>query len=254
MAWRVVGAAVTGRAHVDSRTPCQDAFAHRSHDDVLVAAVCDGAGSTTLGGVGARRIADGVVGALWRQLQRHGMPWGDAARQLMALESVREARDALALEASAAFGSLDDYSCTLLGVVASPDGGWFLHVGDGVGVREAEGTDDRVLSLPENGEYANETWFVTMPGWEARLRITPFDGASRLLALMSDGTQPFAMARDGSGLFQPFIEPVVRFLRGVDDAQGAGALEATLADPRTDAITTDDKTLLLAWSSPALGD
>lgn len=254
MAWRVVGAAVAGRAHADSGMPCQDAFAHRSHDDVLVAAVCDGAGSTTRGGAGARWIANGVVDALWRQLGRHGMPRGDAARQLMALEAVREARDALALEARTAASALDDYACTLVGVVASPDGGWFLHVGDGAGVREAQGADGDALSLPANGEYANETWFVTMPDWETRLRIASFEGTSRLLALMSDGAQPFAMGQGGSGLFQPFIDPVMRFLSGVDDAQGAAALEATLADPRTEAITTDDKTLLLAWPAQACGD
>ncbi|MGY0650359.1 PP2C family serine/threonine-protein phosphatase [Luteimonas sp. A537] len=253
MAWRVVGAAAIGRAHIDSGTLCQDAFAHRGDGEVLVAAVCDGAGSATLGGTGARRIADGVVDALWRQLERHGMPCEAASRQAMAADAVRKARGALEAEVAAGGGKLGDYACTLVAVVASSSGGWFVHVGDGVGVREAPGAGGTVLSLPENGEYANETWFVTMPGWEARLRITPFEGASTLLALMSDGTQAFAMARDGGGLFQPFITPVMRFLHGVDEARGVEALKATLADPRTDAITTDDKTLLLAWPAPAGG-
>ncbi|MNI87484.1 hypothetical protein D3C73_1446860 [compost metagenome] len=63
---------------------------------------------------------------------------------------------------------------------------------------------------------------------------------------MSDGVQPFAMSRAGDSLFQPFIAPVIRYLAGVDETHGSQALHATLADPRTDQITGDDKTLLVA--------
>jgi len=78
------------------------------------------------------------------------------------------------------------------------------------------------------------------------LRLTRFEGPVQALVLMSDGVQPFAMTRRGDTLFQPFFAPVLRYLSAVDDVHGSQALQATLSDPRTDGITGDDKTLLIA--------
>ena len=47
--WRVFGASVTGKAHLDKAIACQDAHAHAVVGDVLVAIVCDGAGSARRG-------------------------------------------------------------------------------------------------------------------------------------------------------------------------------------------------------------
>ena len=68
----------------------------------------------------------------------------------------------------------------------------------------------------------------------------------RALALMSDGAAPFVMAKGNGGLFKPFMDPVERFLASVDEVAGSAGLAATLGDPRTHTITTDDKTLLVA--------
>ncbi len=118
-----------------------------------------------------------------------------------------------------------------------------FHIGDGVGVVEFDdGTS--VLSLPENGEYANETYFVTQDEWSAHLRVTPFSGRVRCLALMSDGAMSFAFKK--TGLFRPFMDPVVSYLNNTEEAEGSEALLATLAGEGTWTITSDDKTLLVA--------
>ncbi len=64
--------------------------------------------------------------------------------------------------------------------------------------------------------------------------------------MMTDGVQPFALNRRGDALFSPFIDPVLRYLQQSSEAEGSEALRATLDDPRTWAITGDDKTLLVA--------
>ena len=248
MGWRVVAASATGRAHLDRGQPCQDAFASACADGLLVAAVCDGAGSASHSDVGARLVADTVVNALVR-LSLAGMrPLELAVDSLRPLveQAVNDARGELAMACVAKGLRLSDHACTLVGVVADATGGWFFHVGDGVAACTFDQQQATAVSLPANGEYANETWFVTGDNWERQLRLMRFEGQAEAIVLMSDGVQPFAMTRDGADLFQPFFAPVLRYLRGVDADTGSQALQATLADPRTDHITGDDKTLLLA--------
>ncbi|MFT2153558.1 protein phosphatase 2C domain-containing protein, partial [Klebsiella pneumoniae] len=102
------------------------------------------------------------------------------------------------------------------------------------------------FSLPENGEYANQTWFLTSDDWREHLHISQFSGRATRLVMMTDGVQPFALNRRGDALFSPFIDPVLRYVQQVSEAEGSEALRATLDDPRTWAITGDDKTLLVA--------
>ena len=132
----------------------------------------------------------------------------------------------------------------MVGVVAWPDGGWFFHLGDGAGV--ARHADGRTLSSPENGEYANETFFLTGTAWREHLRITPIATPMRSVLLMTDGAMPFALAKGGQDVFIPFADPVERFLASAEENAGNAALHATLDDPRTCQITGDDKTLLVA--------
>jgi hypothetical protein len=102
------------------------------------------------------------------------------------------------------------------------------------------------VSLPENGEYANETYFVTGDGWQAHLRLLPIPEPVTMIALMSDGAAPFVMQRGLGGLFRPFMDPVEQYLSTATQEAGDDALAGLLGDPRTHAITSDDKTLLIA--------
>jgi hypothetical protein len=249
MGWNVHAAAVIGSSHIEGGIPCQDAFAHASAGDVLVAVVCDGAGSAARSHIGSARFARAVADALAARAVDAGdalcdadpADLAEAARLAISSErsALRELADAEGVELSA-------FAATLVCAIVGPAGGWFLHVGDGIGVAELADGSGEVLSLPENGEYSNETYFVTGSGWSEHLRLTPIPGAVRTLALMSDGAAPFVMAKGNGGLFRPFMDPVERFLAANDEATGSAGLASTLGDPRTHTITTDDKTLLVA--------
>lgn len=213
-----------------------------------MAVVCDGAGSALHADEGATTIARQTVAALGARLRDDRLVRDDTDWAVILAEAVAAARARLEHLVVGRHGQLRDYACTLVGAVATPSGGCFFHLGDGVGICEySDGAV--VLSPPENGEYANETWFVTDQKWWSRLRVTPFHGDVSAIALMSDGAESFVMDKGGAGLYRPFIDPVFGYLRQVDADQGARALQATLADPRTDAITSDDKTLLIALAS-----
>lgn len=252
MAWHVHAASAIGSAHLEDGRPCQDAVAHRRVGDVLVAAVCDGAGSSARSHVGARLLSESLVDELAAAVVAGGLGPGLPRATLEAplAAFVAAARERLLAQARLDGAAPGDYATTLVGAVAGPAGGFFFHVGDGIAVARPRAPErPEVVSLPENGEYVNETYFVTGEEWRAHLRLLELPEPLELVALLSDGAAPFVMARGGQALHRGFVEPVVRHLAGRSEAEGSAALEGTLADPRTYAITTDDKTLLLArWS------
>ena len=253
MVWKVHAAAVIGSSHLEGNLPCQDAFAYARAGDVLVAVVCDGAGSAARSEVGSARFSRAVADALAARAVHAGEALCDADPQDLA-EAARLAisaeRSALRARADGEGVELSAFAATLVCAIVGPAGGWFLHVGDGIGVAELAHGGGTALSLPENGEYANETYFVTGSQWAEHLRLTPIPGPVRTLALMSDGAAPFVMAKNNDGLFRPFMDPVERFLAASDEATGSAGLASTLGDPRTHSITTDDKTLLVGLWEP----
>lgn len=249
MAWRVFAAAAIGKSHIDLGTPCQDAHAHQVVGQTLVAVVCDGAGSQPLSHLGAQAISLQVVQALAGH-EAHGDGLVALPPEVFhaAVAGVIDAvRDALGERAAAAGVALSSYSATLVGVVAGEAGGYFFQIGDGLGAADPTLPDQAgTFSLPENGEYANETYFVSGAEWREHLRITAIPRAARTIALMSDGAMPFVMAKGNTGLFRPFMDPVTQYLATASADEGNQALAGTLEDPRTYGITGDDKTLLVA--------
>jgi hypothetical protein len=247
MAWRVYAAAAIGSSHIEGGIPCQDAFAHAVVGETLLGVVCDGAGSKPLSHVGAQAVSSGVVARL-QQLELGDAPVSalpDVEFARAVGDAVAQVREALQREASNEGTEISAYSCTLVGAVANAQGGRFFHIGDGLAVVEG-GDAPAVVSLPENGEYANETYFVSGEEWREHLRFTAFAPPATRLALMSDGAMPFAMAKGNGGFYKPFMDPVEAYLAGVTEDEGSAALAGTLGDPRTHGITTDDKTLLIA--------
>ncbi|GKI82928.1 hypothetical protein NUKP18_16000 [Klebsiella variicola] len=153
-------------------------------------------------------------------------------------------RETVLLQAQAREISAGDFACTVLAAWLGETASVIVHIGDGAAALSLDA--EQHFSLPENGEYANQTWFLTSDDWREHLHISQFPGRATRLVMMTDGVQPFALNRRGDALFSPFIDPVMRYVQQVSEAEGSEALRATLDDPRTWAITGDDKTLLVA--------
>jgi len=247
MAWRIYAAASIGSSHIEAGTPCQDAFAHALVGDTMLGVVCDGAGSQPLSHIGAQAGSNGGVAPL-QQPGSRAAPLSARPRFLFApavCDAIAQVREGLQKEASNEGVEISAFSCTLVGAVATAHGGRFFHIGDGLAVAEHADAAS-VVSLPENGEYANETYFVSGEQWHEHLRFTAFSESATRIALMSDGAMPFAMAKGNGGLFKPFMDPVEGYLASVSEEEGSAALAGTLGDPRTYTITSDDKALLIA--------
>jgi len=248
MPWRVFAASATGPSHREDGRPCQDAFAYRADADNLIAVVCDGAGACEQSQVGARVVSDSVVHAIATQLATNIRSDSSPEQWRTVVETVvSSAREDLQAIAKAAAADLSAYASTLVGAVAWPSRLLFFHVGDGYAVARPRAPDaPDIVSLPENGEYVNETDVVTGSEWQLHLRVTSHDLPIETVVLMSDGAASFAIAKGRQELHRPFIDPVQRYLDQASEAEGTAALARTLEDPRTDAITTADKTLLIA--------
>ncbi len=251
--WRVFAASATGPRNVDEGSPGQDASHCRVNGDVLVAVVCDGAGSVREGRAGAHFMAHSLTERLSDTLDEDislldVQVSGSAPLEAAVREAIETVRGRLADLAASHDLALDDYACTLVGCAAAPAGGCLFHIGDGFAIVQSA-AGESVLSRPENGEYADETYFVTDEHWSDHLRFTPLaaPGRGSLIGLMSDGTAPFAVDRARSGFFRPFIDPIAAYLREATAPNGNEALRNLLESPRAGAISSDDKTLLLAF-------
>jgi len=251
--WRVFSASATGKRNLEQGAAGQDASHCIVTDDVLVATVCDGAGSVREGRTGsdfiARALAEQLSSILHADRNLPEVQADRSARLEATIHSAIEAvRTRLADLAASRQLALHDFSCTLVGCVASPGGDCFFHIGDGFAIQQGA-AGDSVLSRPENGEYADETYFVTDENWKDHLRLTPLAASERgcVIGLMSDGTAPFAVNRARSGFFRPFIDPIAAFLREATAPNGNEALRNVLESPRACEISSDDKTLLLAF-------
>lgn len=247
--WKVVSASVRGTSHVGNDTPCQDASAWRSGDGWFVGVVSDGAGSATNSEHGARHCAHVIVdmvSELFMKEQKTPEIGIDELKEWV-VDAIRVARDTVneGFEEQEVF--LEDFHATVVGVIINSGSGLFFHIGDGaaVGVINEE-WDTEYISPPENGEYANETFFYTENNWKQHLRYTEVSTDIDLIVLMSDGAMSFTMTRGASGLDEKFISPVTKYLNNVDTEQGNRALAATLDNPKTYSITSDDKTILWA--------
>jgi len=247
--WKVGGVSIAGFSHFEEDIPCQDAHAFRvSGENRIIAAVADGAGSARLSHIGAQAFVDAIVAKIYNLPSP-----GEFDTQLLASEiikSVNETRDQLNRHGDdlqdGGPPSLSDFAATLIVAVADSNGGAFFHVGDGAGAAFNQGGDlEATISKPQNGEYANETYFLTMDDWEDYLRITPFAEYSDTILLMSDGVTPMAMSQGCATLeFKNFVNPIVNFLRDNDDATGKSGVIDTLSGDNVQKITADDKTLL----------
>ena len=251
MRWKVFFASAAGKHHLDGNVPCQDSGHHVAIEDVFVGVVCDGAGSASEGHLGSNFFARKVT-----ELISESIASGQFANDTQSdyrdylLTIIQRARSQLNEIALSRQLALRDFACTLVGCITSKDGGCFFHIGDGFAICVAD-SGESVLSPPENGEYADQTYFVTDDRWQDHLRVTliPEFNRGSLIGLMSDGTAPFAVNRLRTGFYRPFIDPVVTFLSNATEHGGNQALQNVLENEKTFAITADDKTLLLALAS-----
>lgn len=203
--------ALRGRAHEWKGLPCQDSCDGSRAKTKAWLALADGAGSCSHAHVGAKACVTAMRPLLWRF--RGG--WRGVSPEAL-LASLRKA---LAAEARKRACTIEDLSSTLLAVQTFNGRYIALHIGDGaLGVFHADGALS-VLSAPENGAFANQTYFVPSPDAAQHLRL--YEGELKDIqgfVAMSDGAADSLYA-PREQTFAPLVRVLFERLRcfGADD-------------------------------------
>lgn len=180
-------AAVPGRTKGSSRGACQDAVFGKHSGNLTCIALSDGAGSKKHSGTGARAVVRVVVRVVLENFDaifEDVAQGGNAASKHLLMEPIlsdlkgrRFAKDE----------GINDYACTLIFAATNRNRLLLGHIGDGFAF-SVEDDIGRVASWPENGEFANETYFVTSGEAMSHLRLTAeLMEQPRSILLASDG-------------------------------------------------------------------
>lgn len=176
---------VRGRGHVLDGRHGQDRSKFLSRGGVQALCLADGAGSAKQSGFGAQALVEEGC-ALFVDSFAQFIASDDGAWVKMNI--VQRLLGRLHVVAGRRGCDMKDLAATFLIVAASGDRFVVAHVGDGV-IGYLKNGELRVVSRPDNGEFANQTSFVTSERAAAEMRLFrgSLEGVSGFV-LMSDGT------------------------------------------------------------------
>ena len=268
--WRFVVGRAKGASHIETGLPCQDQLDCRVVKNcTLVAAVADGAGSASLADHGASMAVKTVADFLSGQLDAGRLDYAAILR-----EAAAKARGAVVAEARRRAIRPREFASTLLAVIAGPEDGSALQIGDGaivasggngwnwefcpqrgmakipwalwpqriVNANRMQGASEyRWILWPQRGEYANTTRFLTDAGALECLRIAPRLGQVTDIALMTDGLESVALHYPSRSAYEPFFHGIFRPLAGENEAVISDDREIKHLSASLDSFLTSDR-------------
>lgn len=214
-----------GTSHFVTGEPCQDYCIARRFGEAQILALSDGAGSCGLSGIGAQAACIGFVRSVRGLLapylsdpaaldsfleQSTKRDWS------FAIEGARELVERVAIKRGV--DANRSMACTFLGAVLGRSAGIVLQIGDGAWVAEVGPGRFGCVTWPENGEFGNETFFLTQGQWREHLQfetIPKFHGLRSLMGF-SDGVETLCLNR-------ATLTPISSFFRRLCDIRRSGS-------------------------------
>jgi Protein phosphatase 2C len=255
--WRVAFACEIGTSHAASGTPCQDSAAHviirTNEGPVLVAVVCDGAGSAAHSEVGSWLASTTFVELVEVHFENGGRLI-DIGRETV-VGWVTNTADRLSARAREDGNALKDYSCTLLAAIVGNEAAAFAQIGDGA-IVVSHGEEDgwSWVFWPQHGEYTNQTVFVLSDNATEALEFNLAPRRIDEVAVFSDGIERMVLHGATKAVNESFFDQMFAPVRASKsrglDQKLSEQLKAYLGSGVVNARTNDDKTLLMATSRP----
>lgn len=185
--WKVVTGAVIGRSHEKLGLPCQDRVFSLQAQDFTLIALADGAGSKRNSQYGASTVIE-TIGQIFAKSfdEIYANQDGVAVKKYL-VETLLKNLDLKAQELDC---KRDDLSSTLLFVAVKDERFILGHIGDGV-IFFSRDHEIKIASTPKNGEFANETVFVT-----SKQALSSFN----LIKGQLNGIDGFILMSDGSAV------------------------------------------------------
>lgn len=246
--WKYVFESMIGTSHIESDQLCQDycrGIVYNSDvSEILIATCLDGAGSAKLSQIGAQVAGDRFLDEAksWLVNYGHSHPPDEATAKLW----VYAARESLIAKATEIGAIPRDLACTLLGAVLAETWAVFIQIGDGGIVFDAE-CSYQIAFWPDNGEYANTTFFLSDDHFERNIKLDIVNQKISEFAVFTDGLQMLALDYLNSQPHGRFFKPLFATVRASHDQERLQQdLVAYLNSDRMNQRTDDDKSLLLA--------
>ena len=183
--WKTLNYEVIGKSHIKAKKVCQDKTFTYNQNGAIVSALADGAGSYEYSDIGAIIACKSISKFI-----------GDNFDELINISNANEVIykivnhvvNDIENKANEMHCEKEKLSSTLLCVAIKNDDVMVFHVGDGL-IAGLKNGELKTLTMPDNGEFANATYFITSP--------RAFEKA-RLLKGKTTGFQGFALMSDGS--------------------------------------------------------
>lgn len=246
--WRVIATSMQGKAHKRLGTPCEDFYFWKLiHSDTLVAAVADGAGSSRLGGIGAKLAALTAVEKISSYLATSPLPSHDQHWEKVFGEILLETRLRLEAEAITRETALQDLATTLIITVTTPQACMVAQLGDGAVV--VKNGEDSFISFTSTlvSEFFNETIFISSPNILDSINTTIYKGKISQISILSDGLYTLAFDLKKNEPYTPFFKPLFQFAEEASDVRIAEReLRNFLSSPKVTQRTDDDLTVIIA--------
>jgi hypothetical protein len=247
--WLASGVSVRGSSHIATGELCQDYCIARRFGSIQILALADGAGSCELSEIGARAACIGFV--------RHARKQLDSFRsEPSALDSFLEGSTKMDwhfaidgarkfVERAALYRGVEAnraMACTFLGAVIGRSSAIVVQIGDGAWVSEVGPGRFGCVTWPENGEFGNETFFLTQADWREHLqfaKIPKFHGLRSLIGF-SDGVETLCLNQAAKVPIDGFFRRLATVRRSCGRLEYEAALEQLLQSPRVTEKSDDD--------------
>ncbi|MFM2062199.1 MAG: hypothetical protein RLZZ507_1869 [Cyanobacteriota bacterium] len=246
--WRIVAASVCGTSHIKNQQLCQDAHHWQIlPNNLLVIAAADGAGSATLGKVGAMIAVETAIEHISNCEDTHSILADDHLLRDLLTQTMLAAQKAVENEAEVSKHQPSDLATTLIIAIATPKIAAVAQIGDGLAVAKDSTGNLQALTIPNSGEYINETTFLTSPDALATTQIKILRHNIVNIGVLTDGLQMLALNMLVGEPHKPFFFPLFDFVANAEDKMIAKEqLVKFLCSERITKRTDDDLTLVLA--------
>lgn len=224
--WYIAGTAVQGLRHIRENIPCQDKIYSLQKNNITAIALADGAGSAKYSHYGAEVIVKSICETLCESFSDIVNNENSFTVKQTLLESLLPK---IAIASENLRCGIDDLASTLLAAAADDKKIFLLHIGDGIAAC-FRSNSIFPASYPDNGEFKNETFFITSPYALQRMRIYRGNAEEISgLALMSDGTD-YSFFNVKEGRFAVLLDEIKRRCIMYSQADVNAALEELFND------------------------
>jgi hypothetical protein len=234
---------------VQTGLPCQDYGAYKLlGQDVLIGAVADGAGSAKHSDFGAKITVKAALQFLEENLKKKAFAATETEAELKEIFQQLLAYVQQTLEEYAKKEQLDinDLATTLLVVLITSKRLAAMQIGDGFIVFKPLEGNYQLLFRPDKGEYINETTFVTSSNALEDMQIGVLTEPVAFICVATDGVEKVSIDYKTWQPFPPFFQPLEEYLHHTETPLQED-LKEFLEREDLNKLTTDDKTLLLAF-------